>query len=80
MIAHLEHLHSFILQGESECHVFEAAPSCSVGKKSVQELPSPGQLVCIMFLEQLHVIIPVFTIGDLCYQIHYEEGKHSRPS
>ena len=32
IVVHLERLHSFLLQGESECHVFEAAPACSGGK------------------------------------------------
>ena len=32
MLVQLEALHSYILQGKSECHVFEAAPSCTGGK------------------------------------------------
>ena len=32
MLVQLETLHSYILQGKSECHVFEAAPSCTGGK------------------------------------------------
>jgi len=31
MVVHLERLHSFLLQGESECHIFETAPACSGG-------------------------------------------------
>ena len=32
MLVLMEKLHSFVLQGKSECHVFEAAPSCTGGK------------------------------------------------
>ena len=32
MLVKLEALHSHLLQGKSECHVFAAAPSCSGGK------------------------------------------------
>ena len=32
MLVQLEALHSYVLQGRSECHVFEAAPSCTGGK------------------------------------------------
>ena len=32
MLILLERLHSFVLQGRSECHVFEAAPACTGGK------------------------------------------------
>ena len=32
MLVNLEALHSYVLQGNSECHVFEAAPSSSGGK------------------------------------------------
>ena len=42
MVVHLEHLHSFLLQGESECHVFEAAPAYSGGKVFKNYIPSPG--------------------------------------
>ena len=32
MVKYLELLHSYIIQGHSECHVFEAVSSCSGGK------------------------------------------------
>ena len=32
MLKELENLHSFVLQGNSERHVFEAAPTCTGGK------------------------------------------------
>jgi hypothetical protein len=32
MVKGIENLHSYIIEGKSECHVFEAVPSCSGGK------------------------------------------------
>ena len=32
LLCALEQLHSFVIQGKSECHVFEAAPACTGGK------------------------------------------------
>ena len=32
LVKHLESLHSVVIQGHSECHIFEAVPSCSGGK------------------------------------------------
>ena len=32
MLKLLEELHSFVLQGNSECHVFQATPTCTGGK------------------------------------------------
>ena len=32
LFSQLERLHSFVIQGHSECHVFEAAPLCTGGK------------------------------------------------
>ncbi len=32
MVKHIESLHIFLIEGKSECHVFEAVPSCSGGK------------------------------------------------
>ena len=32
MVRHLESLHTFIYQGNSECHMFEAVPNCSGGE------------------------------------------------
>ena len=32
MIEQLETIHSYLIHGESECHTFEAVPSCSGGR------------------------------------------------
>ena len=32
MVQHLERLRSFLIQGQSDCHVFEAVSRCSGGK------------------------------------------------
>ena len=82
MVVHLERLHSFLLQGESECHVFEAAPAYSGGKvfKNYHHQVSLCMhglwySICVILLYILEC-----ALGHLCYQVHHEKGKHSRPS
>ena len=81
MIVHLERLHSFLLQGESKCHVFEAAPACSGGKvfKNCHHQVSLWVVVYII-VYVLYCCILERALGHLCYQVHPEKGKHLRPS
>ncbi len=61
MLVQLEALHSYILQGESECHMFTAAPACSGGKvfKNCHHQvslppPSPHGCNCRMHGKAIH--------------------------
>ena len=48
MVKYLKSLHSCVIQDHSECHIFEAVPSCS-GGKSFQELSSSGTFLILYY-------------------------------
>lgn len=74
MIKFLEDLHSYVFQGRSECHVFEAVPSCSGGKvfknchHQVRKLP--------IGIAQLILCVQ---LGDYSIKIYNAEGEHQGP-
>ena len=74
MVKYLESLHSYIIQGHSECHVFESVSRCSGGKvfKNCQH-----QVLVLLTMARMN---PNLTpIGHFWIQICIKKGEHKRP-
>ena len=69
MVQHLERLHSFLIQGQSECHVFEAVSRCSGGKvfKNCQH----------QVQSNTDATVNIMIIGYFSFQIHSKKGEYT---
>ena len=85
MLVQLEALHSYILQGKSECHVFEAAPSCTGGKvfkNCNHQVRMPLLVKLYIRLSTINICFSfsiLLSTGYLCHKVHSKKGEYEGP-